>query len=35
VLKALGRGPEAGQVHLAQAARLGDTRIGMARLLGG
>ncbi|MGH3207884.1 MAG: ABC transporter ATP-binding protein [Trebonia sp.] len=34
VLKALGRGPEAGQVHLAQAARLGDTRVGMARLLG-
>jgi ATP-binding cassette subfamily B protein len=35
VLKALGRGPEAAQVHLAQAARLGDTRVGMARLLGG
>jgi ATP-binding cassette subfamily B protein len=34
VLKALGRGPEAGQAHLAQAARLGDTRVGMARLLG-
>jgi ATP-binding cassette subfamily B protein len=34
VLKALGRGPEAGAAHLAQAARLGDTRIGMARLLG-
>ena len=34
VLKALGRGPEAGATHLAQAARLGDTRIGMARLLG-
>ena len=35
VLKALGRGPEAARVHLAQAARLGDTRVGMARLLGG
>jgi ATP-binding cassette subfamily B protein len=35
VLKALGRGPEAAQVHLAQAARLGETRVGMARLLGG
>jgi ABC-type multidrug transport system fused ATPase/permease subunit len=35
VLKALGRGPEAAQAHLAQAARLGGTRIGMARLLGG
>jgi ATP-binding cassette subfamily B protein len=35
VLKALGRGPEAGQAHLAQAARLGETRVGMARLLGG
>jgi ATP-binding cassette subfamily B protein len=35
VLKALGRGPEAGQVHLAQAARLGRTRVEMARLLGG
>jgi ATP-binding cassette subfamily B protein len=35
VLKALGRGPEAGTAHLAQAARLGETRIGMARLLGG
>lgn len=34
VLKALGRGPEAAAAHLAQAARLGDTRIGMARLLG-
>ncbi|HEY0933427.1 MAG TPA: ABC transporter ATP-binding protein [Trebonia sp.] len=34
VLKALGRGPEAGRKHLAQAARLGQTRIGMARLLG-
>jgi ATP-binding cassette, subfamily B, bacterial len=34
VLKALGRGPEASAVHLAQAARLGETRIGMARLLG-
>jgi ATP-binding cassette subfamily B protein len=34
VLKALGRGPEAARAHLAQAARLGDTRIGMARLLG-
>jgi len=35
VLKALGRGPEAARAHLAQAAKLGDTRIGMARLLGG
>jgi ATP-binding cassette subfamily B protein len=35
VLKALGRGPEAAQVHLAQAARLGETRVGMASLLGG
>jgi ATP-binding cassette subfamily B protein len=35
VLKALGRGPEAGQAHLAQAARLGETRVAMARLLGG
>ena len=35
MLKALGRGPEAAQVHLAQAARLGETRVGMARLLGG
>jgi ATP-binding cassette subfamily B protein len=35
VLKALGRGPEAGRAHLAQAAKLGDTRVGMARLLGG
>ena len=35
VLKALGRGPEAAAAHLAQAARLGDTRIAMARLLGG
>jgi ATP-binding cassette, subfamily B, bacterial len=35
VLKALGRGPESAQAHLAQAARLGETRIGMARLLGG
>jgi ATP-binding cassette, subfamily B, bacterial len=35
VLKALGRGPEAARVHLAQAAKVGDTRIGMARLLGG
>jgi ATP-binding cassette subfamily B protein len=34
VLKALGRGPEASAVHLAQAARLGQTRVGMARLLG-
>jgi ATP-binding cassette subfamily B protein len=34
VLKALGRGPEAAGVHLAQAARLGSTRVGMARLLG-
>jgi ATP-binding cassette, subfamily B, bacterial len=35
VLKALGRGPEAAQAHLAQAARLGETRVGMASLLGG
>ena len=35
VLKALGRGPEAAGTHLAQAATLGETRIGMARLLGG
>jgi ATP-binding cassette subfamily B protein len=35
VLKALGRAPESAQVHLAQAARLGETRITMARLLGG
>jgi ATP-binding cassette subfamily B protein len=35
VLKALGRGPEAARAHLAQAARLGETRVGMARLLGG
>jgi ATP-binding cassette, subfamily B, bacterial len=34
VLKALGRGPVAAQAHLAQAARLGSTRVGMARLLG-
>jgi ATP-binding cassette subfamily B protein len=34
VLKALGRGPEAAEAHLAQAARLGETRVGMARLLG-
>ena len=34
VLKALGRGPEAARAHLAQAARLGETRVGMARLLG-
>src|SRR6202034_1614149 len=34
VLKALGRGPEAGRAHLAQAARLGETRVGMASLLG-
>ena len=34
VLKALGRGPEAAGAHLAQAARLGETRVGMARLLG-
>ena len=34
VLKALGRGPEAARVHLAQAERLGETRVGMARLLG-
>jgi ATP-binding cassette, subfamily B, bacterial len=34
VLKALGRGPEASALHLAQAARLGETRVGMARLLG-
>src|SRR6202161_4283004 len=35
VLKALGRGPEAAKAHLAQAARLGETRVGMASLLGG
>jgi ATP-binding cassette subfamily B protein len=35
VLKALGRGPEAAETHLAQAARLGQTRVGMASLLGG
>jgi ATP-binding cassette subfamily B protein len=35
VLKALGRGPEAAEAHLAQAARLGDTRVKMASLLGG
>jgi len=34
VLKALGRAPESGRAHLAQAARLGDTRVAMARLLG-
>ena len=34
VLKALGRGPEAADAHLAQAARLGETRVGMANLLG-
>jgi ATP-binding cassette, subfamily B, bacterial len=34
VLKALGRGPQAAEAHLAQAARLGETRVGMARLLG-
>ena len=34
VLKALGRGPESARAHLAQAARLGDTRVAMARLLG-
>jgi ATP-binding cassette, subfamily B, bacterial len=34
VLKALGRAPEASALHLAQAARLGETRVGMARLLG-
>jgi ATP-binding cassette, subfamily B, bacterial len=34
VLKALGRGPEAARGHLAQAATLGETRVGMARLLG-
>ena len=30
VLKALGRAPEAAQAHFAQAARLGETRVGMA-----
>jgi ATP-binding cassette subfamily B protein len=35
VLKALGRGPQAAQAHLAQAARLGETRVAMAGLLGG
>ena len=35
VLKALGRGPQAAQSHLAQAARLGETRVAMAGLLGG
>jgi len=35
VLKALGRGPEAAGAHLEQAARLGETRVGMASLLGG
>jgi ATP-binding cassette subfamily B protein len=34
VLKALGRGPEASQAHLAQAAEVGKTRVLMARLLG-
>jgi ATP-binding cassette, subfamily B, bacterial len=34
VLKALGRGPEAAGAHLARAGELGETRIGMARLLG-
>jgi ATP-binding cassette subfamily B protein len=34
VLKALGRGPEASAGHLGQAARLGETRVSMARLLG-
>ena len=35
VLKALGRGPESARAHLAQAARLGETRVAMTRLLGG
>jgi ATP-binding cassette subfamily B protein len=34
VLKSLGRAPEAAEVHLAQAAELGGTRIAMADLLG-
>jgi ATP-binding cassette subfamily B protein len=34
VLKALGRGPQAADGHLAQGATLGETRVGMARLLG-
>jgi ATP-binding cassette, subfamily B, bacterial len=34
VLKALGRGPESARAHLAQGATLGETRVGMARLLG-
>jgi ATP-binding cassette subfamily B protein len=34
VLKALGRGPQSSGTHLAQAARLGETRVAMARLLG-
>jgi ATP-binding cassette, subfamily B, bacterial len=35
VLKALGRGPEAARTHLAQAAKLGDTRVAMTSVLGG
>ncbi len=34
VLKALGRGPESARSHYAQGATLGETRVGMARLLG-
>jgi ATP-binding cassette subfamily B protein len=34
VLKALGRGPEASEAHLAQAAKVGKTRVAMASLLG-
>jgi len=34
VLKALGRGPESARSHHAQGATLGETRVGMARLLG-
>ncbi len=34
VLKSLGRAPEASAAHLRQAARLGQTRISMAELLG-
>ncbi|HXT88036.1 MAG TPA: ABC transporter ATP-binding protein [Trebonia sp.] len=35
ILKALGRAPEASAVHYAQGRELGETRIAMARLLGG
>ena len=35
ILKALGRGPEASAAHYAQGRELGQTRITMARLLGG